>query len=334
MRTWAFIRWLGANCEALIALVTSAIVGVLGLTGSVSAPVVNSAILATLAALALSVLRSRWDAGAEPDARARLLSAQQSLEQLPGHLRRIGQIEELITDYRTTLDEEAAIRILRGREIDQALAEARAEAKEWIFRGGTATFVRAVVLPECVRRARRARRPLNVRLEILDVRERELCRRYADFFRYGVEDPNEDEETWSGEGTQLECYATILAACWWKQNYPPLKIELALSPMMTLFRWDMTQNVLFITERGPRFPAMMIKEGRFFYDYWRNELDEQFEQSHRVPLANAPTLSDPPTKEEVRDLFARLELPLPDDFDDDHVDHLIEQAINARNPYR
>lgn len=327
------MRWLGANCEALIALVTAAIVGMLGLTNSVSASVVNSAILATLAALALSVLRSRWDAGAEPEARARLLSAQQSLEQLPSHLRRIGQIEELIADYRATLDEEAAIRILRGNEIDQSLAEARAEAKEWIFRGGTATFVRAVVLPECVRRARRARRPLHVRLEILDPRRLELCRRYANFFRHGVEDPNEDEKTWTGEGTQLECYATIFAACWWKQHYPPLKIEVALSPTMTLFRWDMTQNVLFITERGPRFPAMMIKEGRFFYDYWRNELDEQFEQSYRVPLMNAPTLSEDPTREETRDLFSRLELALPDHFSDDDVDLIVRQAIHAQNPY-
>ncbi len=325
------MRWLGANGEALIALVTAVIVGVLGLTNAVSASVVNSAILATLAALALSVMRSRWDT--EPDARARLIAAQQSLEQLPAHLRRIGQIEELIADYRATLAEEAAIRILRGSEIDQCLAEARAEAKEWIFRGGTATFVRAVVLPECIRRARRARRPLNIRLEILDVRELELCRRYANFFRHGVEDPNEDEQTWDGEGTQVELFATILAACWWKQHYPPLKIEVALSPTMTLFRWDMTQNVLFITERGPRFPAMMIKEGRFFYDYWRNELDEQFEQSHRVPLTNAPILSEEPTRDEARDLFARLDLPLPEYFSDDDIDLIVRQAINAQNPY-
>lgn len=328
------MRWLGANCEALIALVTAAIVGILGLTNSVSASVVNSSILATLAALALSVLRSRWDAaGAEPEARARLLSAQQSLEQLPSHLRRIGQIEELITDYRATLDEEAAIRILRGNEIDQSLSEARAEAKEWIFRGGTATFVRAVVLPECIRRARRARRPFHVRLEILDPRRLELCWRYANFFRHGVEDPNEDEQSWTGEGTQLELYATIFAACWWKQHYPPLKIEVALSPTMTLFRWDMTQNVLFITERGPRFPAMMIKEGRFFYDYWRNELDEQFEQAYRVPLANAPRLSEDPTRDETRNLFARLELALPDHVSDDDIDLIVRQAINAQNPY-
>ncbi|MET9380140.1 hypothetical protein ABZY09_03420 [Streptomyces sp. NPDC002928] len=333
MRTWGVIRWLGANSEALIALVTAVIVGILGLTNSVSASVVNSAILATLAALALSVLRSKWEFNAEPEARARLLSAQQSLEDLPAHIRRISQVEELLTDYRATLDEESAIRILRGNEITQSLSEARAEAKEWIFRGGTATFVRAVVLPDCIRRARRARRPLNVRLEILDPRDLRLCERYANFFRHGVEDPNEDEQTWTGEGTQLELYATIFAACWWKQHYPPLKIEVALSSTMTLFRFDMTQNFLFITERGPRFPAMMIREGRFFYDYWRNELDEQFDQSYKLPLTDAPRLSEQPTPTETRDLFARLQLDLPDSFSDDDVDLIVRQAIDAQNPY-
>ncbi|QJT04441.1 hypothetical protein G9272_32530 [Streptomyces asoensis] len=333
VRTRAVFRWLGANAEALIALVMAVIVGILGITGSVSAAVVNSAILATLAALALSVLRNRWDFGAEPDARARLRSAQQSLDELPRHIGRLSQIDEMVTDFRATLDEESAIRILRGNEITQSLTEARVDAREWIFRGGTATFVRAVVLPECIQRARRARRSLNVRLEILDPRSLTLCDRYANFFRHGMSDPNEDEQTWTGEGTQLELYATIFSACWWKQNYPPLRIEVALSSTVTLFRWDMTQNCLFITERGPRFPAMMIREGRFYYDYWRNELDEHFDQSHKVPLGDAPRLSEDPTPAETRELFTRLDLDLPDHVTDDDVKLIIRQAINAQNPY-
>jgi hypothetical protein len=333
VRTRSVFRWLGANAEALIALVTAVIVGILGLTNSVSSSVVNSAILATLAALALSVLRNRWDFGAEPDARARLRSAQQSLEDLPRHIGRLSQVEEMVTDFRATLDEESAIRILRGSEITQSLTEARAEAKEWIFRGGTATFVRAVVLPECIQRARRARRSLNVRLEILDLRSLDLCERYANFFRHGMADPNEDERTWTGEGTQLELYATIFSACWWKQHYPPLRIEVALSSTVTLFRWDMTQNFLIITERGPRFPAMLIREGRFYYDYWRNELDEHFDQSHKVPLEKAPKLSEDPTPAETRELFARLELDLPDYFTEEDIKVIIRQAINAQNPY-
>lgn len=333
MRVLAVVRWLGVNAEALLALVTAAVVGMLGLSGAVPTSVVNSAILVTLAALALSVLRDRWNAETDPNARAALLAAHQSLEQLPAHIERIGLIEETLAERRATLDEETTMKVLRGNEITEHLAEARIEAKEWIFRGGTATFVRAVVLPECVRRARRNRRPLRVRMEILDPENVTLCERYANFFRHGVEDPNEDEQTWTAKGTQVELFATVVASCWWKQHYPSLDIAVALSPTMTLFRWDMTQNRLFITERGPRFPALMISEGRFYYDYWRNELLENFNQARELSLREACPLSERPTSDEVRELFSRLQLKLPDDFTDDDVELIIRQAINAEDPY-
>ncbi|MGW1076532.1 hypothetical protein [Streptomyces sp. NPDC002537] len=333
MRALAVVRWLGANAEALIALVTAVVVGVLGLSDFASTAVVNSAILVTLAALSLSVLRDRWHADAEPDARTSLIAAHQSLERLPGHVDRIATIEQMLAERRATLDEESTIKVLRGNEITDSLAEARVEAKEWIFRGGTATFVRAVVLPECVRRARRNHRPLTVRLEILDPENQALCERYANFFRHGVDDPNEDEQTWTAKGTQVELFATIVAACWWKQQYPPLEIAVSLASTMTLFRWDMTQNRLIITERGPRFPAMMIREGRFYYDYWRNELLEHFNQARELQLRKAPRLSEPPTLPEIRDLFSRLGLELPDYINDDDIALIIGQAVNAENPY-
>ncbi|AZQ38625.1 MULTISPECIES: hypothetical protein [Streptomyces] len=327
------VRWLGVNTEAVLALVTAAIVGVLGLSGAVPTSIVNSAILVTLAALALSVLRDRWNAETEPNARVTLLAAHQSLELLPTHIERISVIEKTLSERRAALDEGSTITVLRGNDITESLTEARSEAKEWIFRGGTATFVRAVVLPECVQRARSNHRPLRVRMEILDPGNVALCERYANFFRHGVEDPNEDEQTWTAKGTQVELFATIVASCWWKQRYPPLEIAVALSPTMTLFRWDMTQNRLFITERGPRFPALMITEGRFYYDYWRSELLEHFNQARELQLRKACPLSAQPTGDEVRELFSRLQLELPDDFTDDDVQLIIRQAVNAENPY-
>jgi hypothetical protein len=333
MRLRAVVRWLGVNTEAVLALVTAAIVGALGLSGAVPTSVVNSAILVTLAALSLSVLRDRWNAETEPNARATLLAAHQSLERLPAHIERIGVIEGTLAERRAALDEGSTITVLRGNDIDESLAEARIEAKEWIFRGGTATFVRAVVLPECVKRARRNHRPLRVRMEILDPGNVSLCERYANFFRYGVDNPNEDEQTWDAKGTQVELFATIVASCWWKQRYPSLEIAVALSPTMTLFRWDMTQNRLLITQRGPSFPALMINEGRFYYDYWRNELQEHFNQARELLLRNACPLSERPTVDEVRELFSRLQLELPDNFTDNDVKDIIKQAVNAENPY-
>lgn len=333
MRMKVLLGWLGYNSEALIALVTAVVVGVLGLIGAVPNAVVNGAILVTLAALSLSVLRDRWNIVSEPDARATLLAAGSSLSQLPVHLERLRSIDSVLSDTRLALDENSMIRVLVGDEISHSLADARADAKEWVFKGGTATFVRAVVIPDCVRRARLTHRVLNIRMEILDPTNIGLCERYTRYFQHVVVDPNEDEKSWTVRGTQIELYATILSACWWKQHYPPLDIRIALSSTMTTFRWDMTQDRLIITERGPRFPAMMIREGRFYHDYWRNELRESFEQARRLPLQNAATLSDRPTVEGVRDLFAALDVHLSDDYSDDDVAEIIRQAIDAKNPY-
>jgi hypothetical protein len=333
MRFSAVLRWLGGNSDALIALATAATVGVLGLAHEVSAATVDSAVLVALAALSLSVLRDRWHADASPDVRTTLIEAHNSLVRLPAQIERITAIDGMVADTRAALEEASTIRVLHGDEIDRALINARAEAREWIFRGGTATFVRAVALPECVRVARQNRRVLTVRMEILDPTNHDLCRRYTNYFRHGVEDPNEDERGWTTKGTQVELFATILAACWWKQHYPPLEIAVALSSTMTVFRWDMSQSYLFITERGPRFPAMMIKEGRFYYDYWRNELAESFNQARPVPLHDAQPLSEQPTIDETRDLFLALGMRLPDEYTDKDVERIVEQALSANDPY-
>ncbi|MEU0477615.1 hypothetical protein ABZ260_00300 [Streptosporangium sp. NPDC006013] len=333
MRGKVLLAWFGANAEALIALVIAVVAGVLGLTGVASVAHVNSAILVTLAALSLALLRERWGRESEPDTRKALLAAGAALEQLPDQLERINAVDDVISDARIALDEAAKVRVLTGSEISRVLAEARSEAKEWIFKGGTATFVRAVVIPECVRRARHNRRELSIRLEILDPMNYELCARYANYFRRMVDDPNEDERSWTAKQTQVELYATIFAACWWQQRYPRLKIAVGLSSTMTIFRWDMTQACVVITERGPRFPAMLIKEGRFYYDYWRNELDESFNQARAVPLRRAPMLSDTPTVEEARELFTQLEMQLPDAYSDSDVAEVVRHAIDADNPY-
>ncbi|MFD0477654.1 hypothetical protein ACFQ0B_62800 [Nonomuraea thailandensis] len=78
---------------------------------------------------------------------------------------------------------------------------------------------------------------------------------------------------------------------------------------------------------------MMFKEGRFYYDYWRNELRESFAQAFPLALHLAPQLSDEPTVEETRELFSRLGVDLPDAYSDEHVGEVIKQAIRAANPY-
>ncbi|TKK84369.1 hypothetical protein FDA94_29980 [Herbidospora galbida] len=88
-RVKRLLTWLGSNAEALIALVLAIVAGTLGLIGVAPPELVDSATLATLAALSLAVLRDRWRNESEPDVRAAALVAKDALLELPEHIARI-----------------------------------------------------------------------------------------------------------------------------------------------------------------------------------------------------------------------------------------------------
>ncbi|HYS38958.1 MAG TPA: hypothetical protein VEO01_25365 [Pseudonocardiaceae bacterium] len=330
----ALLKWLVANADAVIALVIAVFAAVAGLGGFVSGTVVNSAVLVTLAALALSILRDHWrQESTEPEIKNMLARAASALQAVPSQLDSLNDLRHVVTGARQAVEESSMIRVLIGPEISSALQSARRRANLWVFKGGTATFLRAVTLPECVNFARQDRRSLNFQIEILDPLEPGLCERYASYFRSVVDGPNEDERAWTPVGTQHELYATILASCWWQQRYRLLKINIGLSKTMTTFRWDLTSESLIITERGPRFPAMLIESGRFYYDYWRSELDVSFTQARRVEIDLAPLLSELPTVAEVRDLFSAVGVDVPENYTDKDIQEIIGKAIDAENPY-
>lgn len=334
MTAKSVLRWLGSNAEAVIGLTIAVVVGVAGLVDLASAKLVNSAVLITLAALSLALIRDHWGRERDgPEVRSTLDATQRALAELPARFERIERANDVITDARAAIGEASMMRLMVGAEISSALSDARRRTSLWMFKGGTGTFFRAVTVPECVNAARRDRRSLNIQLEILDPRDEGLCTRYAEYFRSLVDDPNEDELHWDCKGTQQELYATILAMCHWQQRYRPMKLGISLSSTMTTFRWDLTSDYLVITERGPSFPAILIESGRFYYDYWRSELEVSFDQGYRPPLELAGPLSDVPTVAETRDLFAGLGVDLPEGFHDRDVEVIIESAVHAKNPY-
>lgn len=326
-------RWLVTNADAVVALAIAVVAGVAGLANAIPTPAISSAILVAIGALAVSLLRYHWQLEAtEPHVRELLTRTAASLDTTVAKIDSIASLGDVLSSVRQTVEEAATIRVLLGDEITYALQEAYRVTNEWIFKGGTATFLRAVTLPECVEYARSERRPISFQLEILDPTDVELCESYATYFRSMVKS-DEDERSWTARGTQDELYATILAACWQQQRYSLLRFRIALSSTMTSFRWDLTSDHLFITERGPRFPAMSISRGGFYYLYWRNELELSFLQARRVQLEQATNLSENPTVSEVRTLFDALMVQLPEPYSDDEVRDLITNAIQARNPY-
>lgn len=316
-------KWIGKNADGVIALVLAACIAVLAWADVVGTNQIDSAVLLILAVLATTLLRDRGRSG----------MIERELAQVHDI---VGQLDKKITGTKTALDAASKIQVLVGEEVSQALADARRDTEVWTFKGGTGTFIRAVVLPECIQQARRDGRPLTVRLEIVDPTNDTACEHYAVFRRSLSDRPDGTGEIWTIDRTRKESLATILAACWYRQRYGLLAVEVGLSPTITTFRWELSSRSLIITQQDPREPALLIKRGWVYYDRYATELLTSLEQSHRLPIeqaAKAVPLSGEPSVEETQKLFVALNIPLPASFDDRAVSDIIRKAVQAKNPY-
>jgi hypothetical protein len=320
-----FAIWLGRNVDPLLALLVAGVIVTLDIVTNVPSDTVNAGILLVLGVLSVAVLRDR-------------VRDDEVEERVQEQFRRAGEVqvalealEKQVGTASDALSDASMVRVLAWPEITQALAAARRDTDRWQFRGGTGTYIRAVTLPECVANARRDRRALLVRLEIIDPTNDEVCTSYARFRRSVAG----AQTGWTVERTRRESYATIVAASWHAQRYELLDIEIGLSQTMPTLRWDLSKNSLLITQEDPRNPALMVDNGKLLYDYFHTELRKSFEQARRVSLDHVRhlQLSDDPTVDEVRKLFQALNMPLPSTFTDREVVDIVKRALHAENPY-
>lgn len=315
--------WIAKNADGVIALVLGVCIAILALADVGGINQINAAVLLVLAVLAATVLRDRVRAGV----------VERDMTEV---LKLVADLDKKITGTKTALDAASNVQVLTGEQVGQALADARRDTESWTFKGGTGTFMRAVTLPECIQRARRDGRPLTLRLEIVDPTNDSACEHYAVFRRSLSNRPDGTGEMWTVDRTRKESLATILAACWHRQRYRLLSVDVGLSPTITTFRWDLSSRYLIITQQDPREPALLIKRGWVYYDRYATELLTSLEQSTRLPIeqaAKAVPLSDEPSLEETQKLFVALNLPLPSSFDDRAVSDIIRKALQAKNPY-
>ncbi len=333
-----FVSWLGRNADGLIALLLAVCIGVLGLADVVGTDQVSEATLLILAVMAVVLLRDRLHGrSVEREVKQVLHDTSATLELIPERLAEVRTMEETVARMRAATEELAGFRVLHGWEVAKALEEARKTTGTWMFKGGTGTYIRAVTLPECVAAARREARPVEMRLEIIDPTNEDACGRYARFRTALAAGPDGIGEIWTLDRTRKEAFATIVAACWYRQQYDLLDIDVRLSSVVTTFRWDLSSSCIIITQEDPHVPALLFNRGTSYYDRWSTELRSSFAQARQVVVADAARavqLSDEPTAEMVRNLFVQLKLPLPKAFSDGDISQIIQKAIQAVNPYR
>ncbi|WP_030144847.1 hypothetical protein [Spirillospora albida] len=333
-----FTNWFGKNADAVIALVLAITVALLGVGVNLpnESEITNSAILAVIGLLATSVLRDRGRrVPVEAEVRDTLRASSSTLDDLSGRLAHIERFEGVLSDTKRALDETSVVRVIGGGQVAQVLADARRDTDRWFFKGGTGTYIRAKTLPECVAAARRERRTLLFRLEILDPTDVAVCEAYARHRRSVSDGPDATGEPWTLERTRKEAYATILAACWHKQRFGMLDIDIGLARTMTTLRYDLAASRLVVTRDDPRGEALVVDSTKFYYGWVSAELQTSLDQARRVPveLARLAPLDDEPTVDEVRKLFEVLGIELAQGYTERDIIEIVRKALRAKDPY-
>ena len=333
MKRW--IMRISQNADTLIPLILGIGISLLGLLGLVSSHILNNSILITLSVLSFALLRDRWrEESAENKVKVTSEQTLSLLNTLRINTAPLATLDQLITRMNVTIQGVATVRTLRGTDINAAFAEARLHTDRWMFRGGTGTYIRAITLPQCVENARRDRRALQVRLEILDPTDEDLCGIYTRYRTSLATGADGTGELWTTDRTRKESFATIVAAYWHQQNYQMLDISVGLSSRMTTFRYDLSATCVIITQEDVNFPAVIISNSSPLYDGYVTELRTSLSQARHVPYEDVKVLfGDPPTHEQVRTLFNELRLPLPDWYSNDDVRQVIDKAMRAKSPY-
>ncbi|MFE7312271.1 hypothetical protein ACFU7T_04020 [Streptomyces sp. NPDC057555] len=304
------VAWVIRNLDGVVAVGLGLTIGMLDVFSDVISDKVSSgATLLVLGTLAVGSLTER--------------------------VRRRSDIQEASADTRRALEDLAMVRSLSGDQVGDALERARAQTNRWYFKGGTGTYLRAVTLPRCVEAATRQRSQLSVKIEIINPADEQTCAAYARFRQTFARMRNDNAaHAWTADRTRKESYATVLAACWFRQRLDTLEISVHLSSGVPTLRFDLSESCLIVTQDDPNRVNLLVTREQPLYEYYDTELHHSREQARRLDLRGIASLSDAPTVDEVRAVFDEIALPLPSVFSDADVAEIVEKALHAEDPYR
>jgi hypothetical protein len=153
-----------------------------------------------------------------------------------------------------------------GKAISKLLRDAAKETSEWIFQGGSGTWLRSETMPLLAKEARVESSIIKLCVQIIDPTNAEAVKAYTDYRR------GSDQPDWTVERTQAELLATIVSCAIYTYVEPNLKIELYLRKTFSRFRFDLASKYVVITTADPRAPAIKAPSHSHYYAQYKQDL--------------------------------------------------------------
>lgn len=209
-----------------------------------------------------------------------------------------------------TLMRSVGARQIPGSEIRKQLTELLDATTSWHFRGGTARYQRAAVLP---RLAAVTHTDVNVYMQLLDPRDETLCRVYAEYRRKSG-DLNSDPKR-APDLIRCEILATIYAAAWYRR-VNRVEPHVVLTQTFSPLRLDMGDGGMCITIAEASEPALFARSESWLYKSLRDEMRQaettlpKLDFSHVRP-ESCPIKRADVSPQSIREALTAVEVVVP-----------------------
>jgi hypothetical protein len=192
-----------------------------------------------------------------------------------------GRRDQLHADTRSLHTDVAGVLTIIQRDVDQVPAAAihgqlvamLGEATEWLFRGGSASWIRAEVLPAL---GQRTERELKFSTVLLDPRDLEVCLKYA---RYRRQSMDRASSPISNADLSQEIRNSILGlvfALGWYQTHGRIRADVTFTRHFSPVRLDGSQARVMLTVADLRLPALRADAGSWLYSALLDEFRAYF----------------------------------------------------------
>lgn len=212
----------------------------------------------------------------------------------------------------------AARSVLLPEDIGQSLAAIARAARDYRIYVRTGRHFRAEVLPMLVEGARIRRQPIRLEIVLLDFRDEDVCRRYADYRRAS----SFDRQLWDVPYVQKEVAATVLALIQAsRSNRGLVDIHLFLSSRLSTFRIEGSTDEILVTREDPKDTASRYSHVDRDFAAFSTEFAWIRDAAYRVP------------KEESGELAASLVALFGDTDEIATLEKSAKKAVISPAPY-
>ena len=245
----------------------------------------------TLAALSIVVVELVWESGRRAQVLADLRTLDGGFSQLNAHVHRYISLAE------------GEVSQVPSGAIHQSLQAMLADASEWFFRGGSASWIRKEALPIL---AERRDRDLPFSTVLLDPRQFDLCEKYARYRRQSSAQP-------IAESNSKEIQRAILGlifALGWYQTHRRVRASIALTGHFSPIRLDASQARVMLTVADLDLPALRAEATSWLYRSLLDDFRADFSVGGRLslPEPNEALFPESPTGSDVQNALIQTHL--------------------------